>query len=266
MSNYLKKFKVELENRNYARNTIKAYLYKLKAYFIFASNNKERAAVENISNFINSKKGEVSKRHSYYAIKLFYQLVLNKNCPYNLKKIKIRERIPTYLNKEEIQKILSCINNKTHFTMIAMLYGSGLRVSEIVNLRVTDIDLINNIIFIKDAKGHKDRITILSDKLVPNLKFLLKDKDASSFLFQTNKNKKYSIRTVQKIFETALLKSRVQKKASCHSLRHSFAMHLLDSGVDIRKIKNLLGHKSIKTTMIYLQKNDINEIKIKSPL
>ena len=119
---------------------------------------------------------------------------------------------------------------------------------------------------IKNSKGDKDRITLISDKIKNSLNDLIRGKSPKDYLFKTISNNKYSIRTIQKIFENAVKKSGINKKVTCHSLRHSFASHLIKNGVDIRIIKKLLGHKSIKTTMIYLNLNDIDNINIESPL
>jgi integrase/recombinase XerD len=147
-----------------------------------------------------------------------------------------------------------------------MLYGSGLRLSEVVKIRVQDVNLEAKTLRVIDSKAHKDRITILSGQVIYGLKKMLHDRMHNSPVFLTQSGKKYTKRTVQLIFKKALLKSGIGKKATCHTLRHSFATHLIDNGVDIRNIKTLLGHTSVKTTMIYLHLTDPLFKTIQSPL
>ncbi|MBN1412288.1 MAG: tyrosine-type recombinase/integrase [Spirochaetales bacterium] len=174
--------------------------------------------------------------------------------------------MPQTLSRQEILSILDTIPNKKHKLMMSFLYGSGLRLSEVINIRVQDINPIANTLRVNNSKAHKDRITIISDHILKDLLELIKDRKANSLVFETISGNKYSKRTVQLIFKKALLKSGIKKKATCHTLRHSFATHLVDNGVDIRNIKTLLGHKSVNTTMIYLHLTDPVFKNIKSPL
>lgn len=150
--------------------------------------------------------------------------------------------------------------------IISVIYGGGLRVSEVVKLKVGDLDLESLRLKIKNSKGNKDRITLISNKIKNSLNDLIKGRSPKDYLFKTISNNRYSVRTIQKVFENALKKSGINKKVTCHSLRHSFASHLIKNGIDIRIIKKLLGHKSIKTTMIYLSLNDIDNLTVESPL
>lgn len=150
--------------------------------------------------------------------------------------------------------------------MISMLYGSGLRVSEVCVLKIKDIDFYKKKLKIRNSKGNKDRITLLSSMLLEDLHKITKGRRGEDFIFITQSGNKYSIRTVQKIFSNALVKSRIQKSSTCHTLRHSFATHLVEDGVDIKTVKGLLGHKSIKTTMVYVQLADPLTSELQSPL
>jgi site-specific recombinase XerD len=263
---YLSNFQRELRNRNYAFSTFKIYTYWIVKYFNFSLKNPNLYEKKSISVFLDTIKSSEQRRLAYQSIRNYYKLSLKTNCPYILENIKVKKRLPLVLSKEEILSILSSIKNDTHRLMISFLYGSGLRISELINIKVTDINLQNNTLQIKNSKGNKDRITIISEKLKDQIKKAMIRKSSESYLFTTNKNKKYCKRTIQQIFNTALIKSKINKKATCHTLRHSFATHLIQEGVDIRTIKKLLGHKSIKTTMIYLHLTDIFMTKIKSPL
>jgi site-specific recombinase XerD len=266
MKYYLDQFIRELKNRNYARNTIKVYSSHLKHFLIFGSLS-ELDPYQRISVFLDQ---EVStneqKRLAWSSIKLFYDLVLQKECPYRLSKSRNQKRLPDVLTNFEVCELLKCISNPKHHLIISILYGSGLRVSEVCNIKIKDIDFINLSLKIRNSKGNKDRYTLLSEKIVPGLKKLIENRGADDFLFETQSSKKYSIRTVQQIFSNALEKSVLQKKPTCHTLRHCFATHLVEAGVDIKTVKGLLGHQSIKTTMVYITLADPISRKIKSPL
>lgn len=260
-----KQMRLELINHNYASNTIKIYMSKINKFLDYTETTNF-SSKDRIMNFISIQNGPESRRHTNFAIRFFYDKVLKIDCPYQLNKVRGKKRLPTYLSLPEIISVLETITNITHKTMIAMLFGSGLRVNELVNLKVQDLDFNNNTVIIRQSKGNKDRITTLSDKLIPTLKEMMQNKKANDYLFQTISKKKYNIRTIQTIFTRALKKSGIQKKATCHTLRHSFATVLLQTGTDIRTICKLLGHKSVKTTMIYLHCVDANKSSIQSPL
>lgn len=265
MDNLLIKYKMELVNRNYSKNTIKVYLNSLRQFLIYAksSNLKPRDRIRVF--LFKSFSGSEQRRLAYCAIKTFYKYVVKKECPYNLSKIKKKKRLPVVLTKNEILTILNKIKNKQHYLMIALLYSSGLRVSEIVNLKVKNVYIETLCLRIVQSKNHKDRITIFSEKLKNKMLDQIKSKFPDDYLFLTNANKKYSIRTVQEIFKNAYTKTNINKKPHCHTLRHSFATHLLESGCNVKQIKNLLGHSNIKTTMLYTHLAQDFTTEIKSP-
>lgn len=150
--------------------------------------------------------------------------------------------------------------------MIALSYGSGMRVSEVVNLKVKDINIEELTIHIKQAKGKKDRITIFPSKLSSNIRNLMAGKEGNRILFESMRGGKLTTRSAQTIFKKAIRKSDIKKDATFHSLRHSFATHLLENGTDIRYVQELLGHSNIKTTQIYTQVTNPQLKNIKSPL
>lgn len=175
-------------------------------------------------------------------------------------------KLPVILSKNEIIGILNNIKNKKHKLILFLAYSSGLRVSELRDMHVKDVDLENLVIHIKNAKGKKDRITVLSEKIVKPLSQLISFKDKNDIVFETERGGKYSTRTLQKIFSDNLKKSGIKKDATFHSLRHSFATHLLENGTDIRYVQELLGHNNIRTTQIYTYVTNPNIRNIKSPL
>ncbi len=188
---------------------------------------------------------------------------------YELEKVKKNEHIPTVLTHKEIQKIIKSIDNIKHRLIISLLYSSGLRISEVVKLKVKDVDLENLTLTIREGKGKKDRLTVFSESLKDNLEDLMQDKNIETFLFiskQGNEKNPVHTRTIQKIFQNSLKKAKIFKKATPHDLRHSFATHLLENGIDIRYIQTLLGHKNISTTTIYTKVANPAIKGIRSPL
>lgn len=263
---YLNCFEQELIIRNYAFKTRKNYLNKLKQFLLFSFDNNHLIPYERIREYLNSiSVSPEVVRQTFMAIKIFYDLVVKKECPYRLDRQKRKRRLPRILSNDEIKVILSMIANPRQRLMISMLYASGLRISEVVRLKVSDVDLDNLKLMVRNSKGNKDRLTLLSPRLILDLKREMNGKAAKKYLFVTINDKCYSTRTVQIIFEKALIKSGLQKTASCHTLRHSFATHLLESSVDVKTIKELMGHRSIKTTMAYLHVADTLSLKVKSP-
>ncbi len=265
MDHYLDAFLRESRNRGYATNTIRAYRNGLSRFLEF-SKKTAFEPVERISRFLSTYESQEARRIAWNAIKLFYELVLKKPCPYKLEKARPRHRLPSFLEKADILILLSRIRNPKHRLMISMLFGSGLRVSELVRIKIRDLDFPSLTVRIVNSKQNKDRITVFSEALAAELKALVRDRDGKEFLFLTQSRKPYTKRTVQAIFAHAYEGSGIQKRASCHTLRHSFATALLSNGIDIRSIKDLLGHKSVKTTMIYLHVTERTAAKIKSPL
>ena len=149
--------------------------------------------------------------------------------------------------------------------MIAVGYSAGLRVSEVVNLKVHDLNIEALTIHVKKGKGKKDRITILSNKLQNELRNLIAGKSSADYLFESNRGGKLTTASLQKVFKRSLNKAKIKKQATFHSLRHSFATHLLENGTDIRYIQELLGHANIRTTQIYTKVTSPNLKKIQSP-
>ncbi|MGH1334801.1 MAG: tyrosine-type recombinase/integrase, partial [Aureispira sp.] len=158
------------------------------------------------------------------------------------------------------------IKNKKHKTVISCLYSAGLRISEVIQLELQDIDSSRMVINIKGAKGYKDREVMLSEKLLILLRVYYKDYHPKQWLFEGDHNKPYSATSIRNVFKKALQQAGITKKATVHTLRHSFATHLLENGTDIRYIQALLGHNSIKTTQQYTHLLTTHRASIKSPL
>jgi site-specific recombinase XerD len=266
MEKYLQQLTSELTLRNYSKNTIRAYVAPMRRFLLFARTS-DLSPAKRIPIFLEEHcRSAGQRRIAYQAIKAFYRFVLVQTCPYQLGKVKQRSYIPVILSKHEIISLLNSIRNPRHRCIIAMLYGSGLRVSEVVDIRIGDLDLETSMLHIRNSKGNKDRLTCLSPRVKQVLRQLTAGRPGSDFVFITQSHKKYSIRTVQKILENAIKTSGIRKHITCHSLRHSFATHLLESGIDLKSLKELLGHKSIRTTQVYCHLAEPPARRLHSPL
>ena len=170
------------------------------------------------------------------------------------------------MSRQEIKSIISSISNQKHRLIISLAYCAGLCISEIKHLRISDIDLSEKTIHIKNAKGKKDRISVISEKLVLDLKKFFVSKNKDGYVFESERGGNLSERSIQKVFENSLIKAKIRKPATFHSLRHSFATHLLENGVNVRYVQELLGHSNIRTTQIYRKVTNPKLKNIKSPL
>jgi len=270
MQEQLEKTERELRILNYSGKTIKSYLYCLKEYFTFKKSSFENLDIDNIKNFLlfSEKKGVSAQTRNLFlnAIKFYYRNIVKSNQKIEIRSAKKNKSLPVVLSRNEIGLILEATLNAKHKLLLALSYASGLRVSEAVNLKVQDIDLIELVIHIKEAKGKKDRITIFPEKLTTDIQNLIAGKDKTDFVFASERGGKLTTRTAQKVFENSLKKAGVKKEATFHSLRHSFATHLLENGIDVRYVQELLGHQNIRTTQIYTQVTNPKLKNIKSPL
>ncbi len=270
MQKILQQTEEELKLKGYSQKTIKSYLTNIKKYFIFAKKRglktKEKAIKSFLINLQEKGLSSSSVNLALNAIKFFYRHVLKTNFKTKIKYAKRPKKLPVVLSKQEINQIINSIRNSKHRLLISLSYGAGLRVSETVNLKVRDINPEELTIHLKKSKGDKDRITIFPEKLKIELKNLVDQKDLNSYLFISERGGKLTTRTAQKVFSNALKKAKIKKTASFHSLRHSFATHLLENGVDVRYVQELLGHSNIRTTQRYTQVTNPKLKNIKSPL
>ncbi|OGH78311.1 MAG: hypothetical protein A2373_03740 [Candidatus Magasanikbacteria bacterium RIFOXYB1_FULL_40_15] len=295
----------ELKIRNYSSKTIKTYLHYISEYLDYKSStflqdiephrnknyqihsssqqtmrysgkvldkkeNLEKMDPESIKNFILAKKerdySPQTINLSINSLKFFYNNLTGEKMRADIRMAKRNKKLPVVLTREEVGRILELTVNKKHKLLLSLAYGAGLRVSEVIDLRVKDVDLGNLTLHIKDAKGKKDRITVFPEKIKIELEESIKDKTGDSVVFASERGGPLSLRSAQKIFENNLHRAGIKKDASFHSLRHSFATHLLENGTDIRYIQELLGHANIRTTQIYTKVTNMGLKGIKSPL
>jgi site-specific recombinase XerD len=265
----LKKIKDELRLRNYSPRTVESYLACLNEYFKFIKIIKREPEIEKIKEYLLEKqsRGQSSQTINVHlqAIKYFYREILKNNTEIDIKFAKTASKLPIVLSRDEIRKMIDEISNPKHKLLISLSYGAGFRVSEVINLKIKDVNIDELTIHIKGAKGNKDRLTIFSEKIKDDLAFFMKDLPIDGYVFASNRGGKLDERSAQKVFENALKKAGIQKQATFHSLRHSFATHLLESGVDVRYVQELLGHANIRTTQIYTKVTNPMLRNIKSP-
>jgi site-specific recombinase XerD len=266
------KLENELRSRKYSRRTILTYIYYNRLLCRNLQKPPEEIKTDDIKQFLAA----VEKDRDYSAsslnlaisaIKFFYKRVLQKDIIREQRRPHQDRRLPIVLSKDEIKKMLMNEKNFKHRLLLMMVYASGLRVGEVVSLKRQDIDISRKAIIIRSGKGRKDRYTIMSEIVINALADYYSRYNVTNWLFSGyNPDKHLAIRSAQRIFEDALKEAKIEKAASIHSLRHSFATHLLENGIDIRYIQELLGHSSIRTTERYTHVARRKFLAITSPL
>jgi len=260
----------EMKLRGFSPKTVKSYLYYITDILNFANKSPKNINTDDIRGYLEHLadlgKSASTLNLAYNSFKFYFEKILKRKFFLNIPRAKKDKKLPVILNREEVKQILAQITNVKHKILLGIIYSSGLRVSEVVNLKVKDLDLKNNLLTVRGGKGSKDRNTILSDKITPVLEKYTKNKDRNSFLFPSSRGGKITERSAQKIFQKALKSSKIKKRTGCHALRHSFATHLLEDGVDIRYIQELLGHQRLETTQTYTKVAGNNFKNIQSPL
>jgi integrase/recombinase XerD len=261
--------------KNYSWNTISTYHNLLIKYLNFHKtlgiNKINQFGASEIDHYhrllLESAKMSYSMTNqSVNAIKLYYREVLNTSIQVNgINRPEKSKKLPDVFSKQEISAIIKSIKNLKHKTMIYLIYSSGLRVSECINLRITDLNFDRNLLKVRSGKGAKDRNTIISDGVKKLLQQYIKAYQPKKILFEGQYGDCYSAGSIRKIIKTAKNNAGVSSPGSTHTLRHSFATHLLEQGTDLRYIQTLLGHSSSKTTEVYTHVTNKYLMEIKSP-
>lgn len=264
-------YKIQREGlrRGLSPRTITTYCNCVEQFFKKCPKEPKQISKNDIKEFIDGlvdKKAAGNTLNVYLnSLKFFFEEILGKNMRLNIKYSKIPKTLPVVLTQDETKRLFESINNKKHRLMVELMYSAGLRVSELVNLKVKDLELNNNYGWVRMGKGAKDRMFILAEKIKDRLKEHIKDLNYEDYLFSGHKTP-ISRRTLQVIIKDAAKKAGIRKKVHPHILRHSFATHLIENGCDISNVQSLLGHNSIQTTMTYLHTASNKMIKVKSPL
>jgi site-specific recombinase XerD len=259
--------------KNYSASTRKNYSNWLK-YFLYhfegqkPSSITPPAVLQFLQEYRHSPKWTATTQNQLIsAIKFFYEQVLKQPpLALDLPRAQKPQQLPGVFAPEEVKAILEACQNLKHKTMLCLAYASGLRVSEIVQLKIKDVDSKRMVLHIRQAKGMKDRQTMLSEKLLLLFRAYYKEYTPKVWLFEGQSGGQYSTRSVQLVLDLAKKKAGVTRKGSVHTLRHSFATHLFEGGTDLLSIKELLGHNSLRTTMVYTHVSTKHLSKIQSPL
>lgn len=262
-----------LKLRGYSPNTIKTYSTEFAQLLKIINNHPvDNLTPGELRSFflycINTLKLSENLIHSRInAVKFYFEQVLKREKMFlDIPRPKKPSILPKAISTQDIKKMLLVLDNIKHQLLLKMCYGMGLRVSELVNLKITDIDSKRMQVLICQSKGKKDRYVILPESVLDQLRIYYLEYKPKDYLFEGQNGGQYSVRSVQQVFKNAMKKAKINKKVGVHSLRHSYATHLIEQGTDIRFVQELLGHKDIKTTMIYTGLTDQTKRKIKSPL
>jgi len=267
-----KKFEEEMVLRGKRPRTIEIYKSMIKPFlYQFKDENIKTLTTEKIKKYIYDKVSREEYSGSYQnqlinALKRYYEYVYDRQFEdLELPRPKKRFHLPNVISREDIQKMLDLTKNQKHKTIISILYGCGLRLSEVIELKLSNIDFNANYIFIT-GKGDKHRIVPIGNNLLKLIKAYQKSYLPKEYLFNGQNSLKYSGKSIQNIIIRKAEKAGIKKKITPHTLRHSFATHLLEDGVDLRIIQELLGHSSSKTTEIYTFVSRKNLLNIRNPL
>ncbi|MGQ9603226.1 MAG: tyrosine-type recombinase/integrase [bacterium] len=273
----IKAFKENLINKGYSRRTSEVYAAPVQQ-FLEKVNDPKLPTEEEARAHISEIAGESSESLSastigiaVSAIRSYFRLMLGKELTPPVERSSRRRPLPVILKKDEIQSIINVTRNVTHRLMFQLMYSSGLKLDELLTLKVKDVDLARKKLAVHAAPtaGRRAGITreaILSEKVAPMLHAFLTDRNPDDYVFPGLDGKIMSPRAVQKAFKNAAIKAGITKRVSCSTLRHSFAVHLLEKGIDIRHVRRLLGHSRAETSSIYKRMVNPEKLYLSSPL
>ena len=263
---------LKLELKRYANSTVRTYVTFFEMFINHYRETELHAINESdirafLQRLVQQRRSNSYINQAINAIKFYYEVVLGMpNRFYELERPRKEHKLPHVISKEEVLAIIANTNNLKHKCVVELLYGSGLRRSELLNLKIEDVDSKRMLLRVNGAKGNKDRQTLLSQKALEDLRLYYKQWKPREYLFEGQKQSKYGGQSVLKLVKTAALKAGISRPVTPHVLRHSFATHLLESGTDLRQIQVLLGHGSTKTTEIYTHVATNTFRTIKNPL
>lgn len=269
-----KKIDQKINLKSYSRSTINVYKSQIIQFLDFFSNEDvENLTKDDIEAYVyylkNRQNISLSKQNQVInAIKFYYEQVLGKERTYYaITRPKKEQKLPEVLSEEEVKMILNAPKNLKHKALLYITYSSGLRISEVIGLRIQDIHSDEGYVFVKGGKGKKDRRTILSDKALTVIRAYFKKYQPEIWLFEGGKKgQQYTATSIRNVLKRAVSKTNIQTRVTPHTLRHSFATHLVKRGVNLRIIQTLLGHNDIQTTAIYTHIASIDRSVVKSPL
>lgn len=266
-------FYQKLEIRKYAMNTARVYISHFERFINYFDSEIELLEINDLmirqylQSLVQEQKSDSYINQSINAIKFYYEVVMEMpNRFYEIERPIKKETLPKVLGSREVKEMIKNTFNIKHRCMISLLYSAGLRRAELLSLIPSDIESERMMIKVRDAKGGKDRYSILSKTVLEDLRIYYKKFKPTRFLFEGAKGKPYSGTSLGKVIHQAAGRANIKRKVTPHMLRHSFATHLLESGTDLRYIQMLLGHNSTKTTEIYTHVANSSFLNIKNPL
>lgn len=269
----LNSFYLYLKGKRYSKSTMKTYTFFIADFISFhraknleeLTNRDVELFIENV--FMHRKYSISTQRQFISALKIFIVFYPNTLIDdLQLERPKKSRKLPNVLSQEEVLKIITATQNLKHRAIIALIYSCGLRISELINLRLKDFNIERKQLHIKDGKGRKDRYVSLAESFLPLLSNYYHSYKPKFYFVEGQKGGKYSAESVRQFLAKSCKKAAIQKMITPHTLRHSYATHLLENGVDIRYIQSLLGHSKPETTMIYTHVKRKDLIKIQNPL
>lgn len=272
MKSLREQFIEQLQLKGCSKRTIENYVNCILSLSKYYNLSPDLLTIEQIRDYfvycINERKLSKSwVNQSISALKILFEEVLKREWNrLDIPRPRREKKLPEILSREEVEKILNAHKNLKHKSLLTLTYSSGLRLSEVRHLKISDIDSSRMLVRVEQGKGNKDRYTILSPKALDLLRIYWKIYKPKHFLFENKDGNPVPESTAQEILKNALAKSGVKKKASIHTLRHSFATHMLEQGTSLPIIQKLMGHKSLKTTSGYLHVQQYSIEAVKSPL
>jgi len=264
------KLRQEMRLRKFSPRTIKSYLMYVEACLRFVLKSPREVDGADVRNYLDNLaqtgKSASTLNTAYSALQFYFGKILYRKFFVNIPRAKKPHTLPEVLSKEEIRRMIDVTANPKHKCMIQILYGTGVRVGELVRLRMRDIDFDRNCIRVVQGKGAKDRQGLLPKSIRELLERQKSVKQPTDFLFTSYDGGRLTEATIQKVVRSAAQFAGIQKEVTPHTIRHSFATHLLEAGTDIRYIQELLGHAKLATTQIYTKVSSQSLGAIKSPL
>ena len=262
-----------LTAKRYSSSTIRTYKSMFEEFINFYPQHRPEEITEKeilvfLRYLVEERQVSISyQNQSINAIKFYYEQVLGGKRRFYFIERPVKERkLPVVLSEQEVGRILGSLDNLKHKCLLMLIYSAGLRISEALNLKPKDLDSKRMQVRVRNAKGKKDRVSLLSKSILPILRSYYQLYEPKEYLFEGADGGKYSARSAQNVFKKACKRARIQKRATLHTLRHSFATHLLEKGTDLRYIQTLLGHGSSRTTEIYTHVSTKALKDIESPL
>ena len=259
--------------RNLSPRTIDSYKVCLTKFFRRHWRKDPRQITkQDVENYMYEmiKRNKAPKTINVYlsALKFFFDVVLKKKLLVKVPALKTENKLPVFLTKEESEQLFEAIVNDKHKLMILLLYSAGLRVSELVNIKVRDFEFAHQYGWVRQGKGRKDRLFVVAKKINQELQEWVKLHDLTDddWLFPSSRGGHLTVRSVQSILRTAAKKAKIKKKVSPHTLRHTFATHLIENGYAVTDVQPLLGHNRLDTTMTYVHMATNRMIRVESPL